>query len=153
MTRTVKGLLVGCLVLVFLGVIVLAALGWYVKQKAPEMLASAQSAESEGVSFGKGVSDSQCVSAALERYQANRGIAATVTQSIWLDGCFQTSTIEEKFCDGVPRESDLMRSATWRVARCEEAGIQQDVSCPNLVGRVQTYCEGNVRRSKLSAVQ
>lgn len=153
MTPAVKGLLIGCVVLVLLGVIVLVAVGWYVKQKAPEVLANAQAAQSEGSLFGNDVSESQCVSNALERYRANPGLAAAMTQSLWLDGCLETSQVEQNFCDGVPAESEIIKSATWRVATCEESGILQDATCPNLAGRVQSYCAGDARRTKLAAVQ
>ncbi len=150
MTPVVKGLLIGCFVIVAIGVIVIVAIGFYVKQKAPEFIASGQAAQTEGNEYGRSVTESQCVTDALGRHRESPGLTAGITHAIWLEGCLTTSTVEESFCDGVPPEDAMMKSAEWRVRRCTELGFDQNAICREILGQVQGYCAGEVREAKVA---
>lgn len=153
MKPMVKGVLIGCGSLVAIGVIAIVAMGIYMKQKAPGLIATGRAAEAEGGAYGTGVSESRCVDDVVAKYRTKPGFSSALRESIWLNGCLDTSAVEQDFCAGVPLRSDLADSALWKVSRCTQAGLGQDAACRSLIDNIQPYCEGNVRRMKMTAVQ
>jgi len=149
MKPVVKGVLIGCSVLVVLGVAAIVAIGWFVKTRSGDLVAKGKVIHSEGATFGRGTSESQCVATAMDRYRNDRGVVGGIKQRVWLSGCLETSTVETNFCDGVPAQDAIAGTVAWRVARCSDLGFAGDSTCPNILAEVQTYC-GGARKKKIS---
>ena len=148
MKPVVKGLLIGCSVLAVLAIAVIVAVGFFVKSKSADLIERGQEMRTEGETFGRGTTESMCVSEAMRRYSADRGIISGVKQRLWLAGCLETSKFEPSFCASVPPDSEIRRTAEWRVNQCSTFGLSGDSACPNVLAEVQTYCAGADRSKK-----
>lgn len=153
MKPVTKVLLFGCLAIVVIGIVAIVAIGWFVKSRSGEWIAQAKSVRADGARFGLTASESQCVDEMMARYRRDPGMMTSVKQSVWLGGCLESSAPQPDFCNGVPAQNEIMRSATWRNSRCAEAGLRSDAVCPNLFTEVQRYCYSEARKKKIAAAQ
>ena len=149
MQPVAKGILIGCAVIVVLGVIAIACGVWWVNANKDRLLAQGKTAETEGSTFGKDVAEPRCVDEALSRYMKDSGLTGTIRSSIWLDGCLKTSAFTDGFCDGVPADDEIAKSALWRNAECSKRGFTGS-QCGNMLAPVQKYCYSEVRAKKKS---
>ena len=146
-----KGFLIGCSVIVVLGIIAVGAITWFMKTRGKALFEQGQALRAEGKSFGGNVTESQCVTQAMDRYRRGRGITGGVRTTVWLSGCLESSAAEPEFCNGVPLTDEFTRTVSWRLERCEQLGFKGDSTCPNIFAEVQRYCEGSKRKEKVSA--
>lgn len=148
MKPVVKGVIIGCSVVLFISIIVVTALVWFVGSKKDELMAQGTAIRAEGNGFGKGVSEPKCVDEAVARYGNNRGVVGVIRNSVWLGGCLEISAFDAGFCAGVPSGDEFARTVTWRVEQCRNRGFAGDSNCPNLFAEVQRYCDGAARAKK-----
>jgi hypothetical protein len=143
MKPATRGLLIGCGSVVLLGVACAVAVVLYVRSHGEEWMAAGKAAQAEGAKAGAKLTDAQCVDGALSNYAKDRGLAGAVAARVWMTGCFGTATATADLCTGVPPESAIMRSATWRVERCDAhaAGLGGDSTCANILAEVQKHCD------------
>src|SRR5258708_21853730 len=146
-----KVLLAGCSVLVLLAVAGIAGLAWYVRAHKDDLLAQARKVRSDGAQTGRNLTEARCVDDALSRYINDKGVIGGVRTQVWLGGCLEASQPTEGFCNGVPSESEFMRTVNWRVDQCRARGLTGDSTCPNILAEVQRYCGGTSRSAKLAA--
>jgi hypothetical protein len=151
MNSVAKGFLIGCSVLLVLALIAVGGITWFMKTKGADLIEQGQAMRTEGTSYGANVAESQCVTQALDRYRRDKGITGGVRATVWLGGCLESSAVEPEFCSGVPLTDEFTRTVSWRLQRCEELGLKGDSTCPNIFSEVQRYCEGSVRKGKVSA--
>lgn len=150
MKPVVKGVVIGCSVLLVLGAAAAVAIGWLLKSKSRDFVAKGKAMRSEGAQFGRDLSESQCLAEAMARYRKSTGMVSGIRQAVWLGACLETSAIDTGFCANVPPEDELVRTVAWRVARCADLGFSGDSTCPNILAEVQRYCGGAVRKKKIS---
>ncbi len=146
-----KVLLAGCSVLVLLAVAGIAGVAWFVRTHKDDFVAQARKARSDGAQTGRNLTEGRCVDDALSRYINDKGVLGGVRTRVWLEGCLEASQPTEGFCNGVPSESELMRTVHWRVGQCQARGFTGDSTCPNILAAVQQYCGGTSRSAKLAA--
>jgi hypothetical protein len=146
-----KYLLAGCSVLVLLAVGGIAGVAWFVRAHKGDLLAQARRVRSDGAQNGKNLTETLCVDEALSQYVNDRGTFGGVRTRVWLGGCLEASQATEGFCNGVPSESEFMRTVNWRVDQCRARGLTGDSACPNILAEVQQYCGGTSRSAKLAA--
>ena len=143
----IRGLLIGCAVLVVIAIAIGAAGLWWVHGHKDQLLAQGKAIVTEGETFGKGVPEPRCVDEALSRYRKDSGFTGTIRSSIWLDSCLKTSAFTDGFCDGVPADNEITRSAFWRNEQCSKRGFTGG-QCGNVLAPVQKYCYSDVRAKK-----
>lgn len=148
MKPAVKGILIGCSVLAVIVIACVVSVGFFVKSRSRDWIARGKEVRAEGEAFGRGVSESMCVSESMRRYSRDRGMISGVKQRLWLAGCLETSRLEPAFCASVPPDSEILRTAGWRVNQCSTFGLGGDSTCPNIFAEVQTYCAGTGRKKK-----
>jgi hypothetical protein len=136
-----KGLLIGCGSVVLLGIAAVVAVTLWFRSHGDELRAQGKAAQAAGAKAGAALMDGQCVDAALADYAKDRGMFNAVQARVWLAGCLGTARPTEGFCTGVPPESEIMRSATWRVARCDAHHLGGDSTCPNILAEWQQHCD------------
>ena len=146
--RALKGVLIGCG-----AVLILAAIGVflavrYVSKNQDRWVARSTEIRDAGRTFGKSKRESDCVAESLNRYRGDRSIMGAFRARIWLSGCLESSAVEPDFCTNVPPETEIARSAAWRVGVCARNGMQGDSNCPNVIAEVQTYCASPERAKK-----
>ena len=152
MNPTLKWIAIGCAGLLIVGVAAIAVMAWFVKTKGPAIAERANAAHTDGAAFGQKSSESQCFNEAMSRYRRDPGIISGTAQSVWLQACFEPSTVDPQFCADVPAMEDGMRkSIEWRVARCKQLGLGSDSVCQSILSQVQQYCTSSSRRDKVSA--
>ena len=144
----VKGVLIGCGILLLIAAVGVFLAVRYVSKNQDEWVARGTEVRDAGSAFGRSNTESACVGESLNRYRGDRSIMGAIRTRIWLSGCLETSTVEPEFCANVPPESEIMKTANWRVAQCAQKGLQGDSSCPNVVAEVQTYCASPERQKK-----
>src|SRR5712691_7156843 len=144
MKPVVKGLLIGCGVLIVLGIIGIVGVVWIVNANKDKLLAQGKAIEAEGMQFGKDVAEPKCVDEGLSRYMKDSSLTGTITSSIWLDGCLESSAFTDGFCDGVPSDDEITRSVVWRNKQCSKRGFVGG-GCGNVLAPVQKYCHSQVR--------
>jgi hypothetical protein len=148
MKPVVKGLLIGCSILLAALLILAGVLIWFAASKKDELIASGNKIRAEGTAFGKNVAEPRCVDEALERYRKDKGMVSGIQNAIFLGGCLEASAFDPDFCAGVPSEDEFTRTITWRVEQCRNRGFAGDSTCPNIFSEVQRYCHGPARAKK-----
>jgi len=142
----VKGFLIGCSVLLVLGIAAIFVL----VSKGTELVTKGRQMREQGAAFGRYVSESECLAEAVTRYRKTTGIVNGMTQAIWLGGCLEPSTKETDFCVGVPPMNDREQSISWRLSRCAAEGFNGDSACANIFEAVEGYCTSAERQKKMA---
>jgi len=143
MASFVKAILVVGVILAVLAII--AGVGgyyWYSKH-GREFMESARQAHAEGVQFGEETDDEGCLVEALVRHKQAGGFGQAIAHNLFLKGCLSASEPTDGFCDGVPKRTRVVASATWRSKTCVKAGYT-DPFCQQLFAQVQEYCESGL---------
>lgn len=140
MSGAKKGLLIGCGSVLALGIVGVIAVVLWLRAYGPGMMESGKKTIEAGEKAGATQADVQCVDGALAQYAKDRGMVSAVNARLWMGGCLGAAQATPDFCVGVPPESEIMRSATWRVERCDAHGLGGDSTCPNILAEVQKHC-------------
>ena len=135
-----KGLLIGCGSIVVLGIVGVVAVALYVRAHGGEWMAQGEAMQAEGAKAGAALADTQCEAQALGNYAKDPGISGAISARVWMAGCFGAARATTELCTGVPPESEILRSAGWRVSRCETHGLGNDSNCANILAEVQKQC-------------
>ena len=110
------------------------------KRYGAELASNVKAQVAEGAAFGATTDEEGCLDRVLGDYRAAPGLKGSIGATAFLSSCFKQCAETAKFCSDVPPTTDLVASAEWRVARCQEAGLT-DHYCPHLFAQVQTHCE------------
>lgn len=146
MKPVAKALLAGCVVLILLGIVAAGAGVWWIRQNKDRLVEKGKATRAEGQAFGRSATASACVDKALETYRGDSSALLREVQArVWLGGCLDTATPESGICTGVPPESEILRSVTWRLAECSRRGLEGDKGCTRILDELQQYCEKRAR--------
>lgn len=145
MTHTAKWI-VGVLVVIgFLGVIGVAAIGGlvYYVYKGPGS-GEYEIRQVEGREFGKTTDQEGCMKEGLERskgirlLEINRGIS----NQAFVEECLKSARPTSGFCDGVPAIWKL-QDDEWSSKQCENAGLDEvQTSCGAVFQAKLNFCQG-----------
>src|SRR5260370_37475787 len=125
---------------------VMTAFYWF-SHHGHEIFQKAENTYSEGTEYGKKTDKRGCVSEALSRYRQNRGITGGIAANRFVRGCLESSHPTPGFCDDVPRSVEILKSASWQVKQCKDAGLS-DSYCNQIFSQVQQYCESERLKQK-----
>jgi hypothetical protein len=133
------------IVVVILGVLlvvgaILAGAYWWSNNK-DALIAKGKAQFEEGRAAGNATDNQGCVDQSVSRYKAEPGFTSGVATSIFMQSCLQASSPTTGFCDDVPRETEFVKSAQWRVAQCQRVDLSSDQYCQQLFAPVQRFCE------------
>jgi hypothetical protein len=134
------------LVLVIVGVVG-AGVFWWMRNK-DALVGRAKEIVAEGKDFGSHSDNQGCVDEGLSRYKKEPGFGAAISNSIFMQTCLDESKPTPGFCDNVPRQTEFMKSGTWRVEECRHYDLRHDQYCQQLFQPVQVYCEKQSRSSE-----
>ncbi len=133
-----QGMNVLTLVLAGAGLVVLFAVGgglWLYS-----IFAEVSESMEQGVAFGEGRTDAECLDESIERLRSCRALACKLANDNFFWGCAAVTQRRDGFCDGVPDTLDLADSQSWRDRQCNAARLRDDF-CPILFSSVQLHCE------------
>ena len=137
------------IVAVVIVVLVLGCIGagvYYVSRNKDAWLAKVKAVASEGRDFGRSSDNQGCVDESISRYKKEPGFGSAISNSIFMQSCLDASRPTPNFCTDVPKATEFMKSAQWRVDQCRKTDLSSDSYCQQLFQPVQQFCERGPRR-------
>lgn len=96
----------------------------YYRAHKDEDFAAVKRSMEEGQAFGQNQTSEGCIEEGLRRIHGLSGMLDEVANNLWTSGCLETATVSPGFCDGVPDETEMIKTVSWRLGRCNEhAGV------------------------------
>ena len=144
-------LVVGAIVVgLFIIAVVIGVIWW--NRHGREFASEVQDAMIQGQVEGQGIAEDACLQRSIESIRSDRGIdmSRMVQRSLHLQGCLSTAGVSPNFCMTVPRVTEIIASARWKLQKCNDLKMS-DNSCQSLFSIQQTYCDSPERRSKLDS--
>lgn len=129
--------LIGCGVLLLLGIGAVVAMGIWWKRNEGDITAEAVVAAREGARFGIANDEAACFEEAKQRAGGSVSVAGAFSVGAYMRSCLEFSRQTPAFCDDVPPQGSLRRTMEWQSARCGD-----DAECRNVAQVVQQYCVG-----------
>ncbi|HEX5871683.1 MAG TPA: hypothetical protein VFY65_14750 [Longimicrobium sp.] len=134
--------LIGCGVVVLLGILGVVGTGIWWKRNRGDIEAVAATAAREGARFGVTNDEAACFEQAKQRAGGSMSVAGSFSVGAYMRSCLEFSRQTPAFCDDVPPQGALRRTVEWQSARCGD-----DVDCRNVAQVVQQYCvSGRAKR-------
>lgn len=142
------------IIIVILGVLLIvglvgAGVYWWSNNK-DALIARGKAQIEEGRAAGRATDNQGCVDQSVVRYKAEPGFTNGIATSVFLQSCLHDSSPTPGFCDDVPKETEFIKSAQWRVAECERVDLSSDQYCQQLFKSVQRFCERRAVKSSQS---
>jgi hypothetical protein len=143
-----KALLAVALVIVLLvvGVIVFGVVWW--GRNKDKLIARAKEVVTEGRDAGRNTDNQGCVDESVSRYKKDPGLGSVISNSIFMRACLESSRPTPGFCDAVPKQTEFIKAAQWRIEQCRKVDLSKDSNCQNLFSPVQQFCDERARKSK-----
>ncbi|MFN2578255.1 MAG: hypothetical protein ABR607_11250 [Pyrinomonadaceae bacterium] len=141
-----KVLLIVLIVIVLLVIGVVGAGVFYVMKNKDAWMARAKEVATEGKNFGRGTDNQGCVDEAIARYKKDPGLTSVVSNSVFVRPCLEASRPTSGFCDDVPKQTEFVKTAHWRLDQCRRVGLGSDSNCQNLFTPVQQFCDQKFSR-------
>lgn len=140
--RRVWGVILAALLVLALlvGLGMTGGLRWLHRNKA-RLAQEGLQTRKHALAFAKNRDQQACLTEALRREAACDSFLCHISNNIFLKEALQASASTPGFCDGVPRNTEILKSAAWRVERCRSIG-REDPYCNELFGTVQKFCNG-----------
>jgi len=142
-----KALLIVLLIIVVLVVGAVVAGVYWVSRNKDAWLAKGKATMSEGRDFGRSTDNQGCVDESISRYKKDRGFGSAIGNSLFMRACLGASRPTTNFCADVPKATEFIKSAQWRVEQCRRINLSSDSYCQQLFQPVQEFCEKKPLRS------
>jgi hypothetical protein len=142
-----KALLIVVVVIVVLVLGVIGAGVYYVSRNKDAWIARVKAVGSEGRDFGRGSDNQGCVDVSISRYKKEPGMGSAISNSLFMQSCLDSSRPTPNFCTDVPKATEFMKSAQWRVEQCRKIDLSSDSYCQQLFQPMQQFCERGPRKS------
>jgi hypothetical protein len=107
------------------GLLAAGASYWW-KANQVRLKALGARAKQAGTTFGQEADAERCVTEALARLDAKSGFMSQIEQQVFLRACLTVASRPAGFCDRVPKEDELVRTATWGIAECARRNHKDD---------------------------
>ena len=134
-------------VLLVLLIVAVVGLGVYIwKQNGPQFIENTRKAADEGRAFGRGTDNQACLVEGVSRHKRAEGFGELISTGIFLRGCLEASERTPGFCDGVPGQTEFIKSAQWQKEQCLKYGLSEAKQCGQLFVQVQQYCASPQRQ-------
>ncbi|HEX2209700.1 MAG TPA: hypothetical protein VHG93_18610 [Longimicrobium sp.] len=141
--------LIGCGVLLLLGIAGIVATGMWWKRNRGDIEAQAIVAAREGARYGVSSDEAACFEEAKQRAGGAMTVVGSLSVGAYMRSCLEFSRQTPAFCDDVPPQSALRRTIEWQSARCGD-----DADCRNVTQVVQQYCtDGRPKRPASDTVR
>jgi hypothetical protein len=135
------------IILIVIGVFVLLMIGFgvtmflYFNQHKEEWMKASSAAKQEGQAYGEGKDANQCVDESVRRLGTCAGLQCEVVTRIFMQNCFTKAAPSPQLCTGIPKRSEILRSAKWSLEECGRRGLSGNQPCGRLMQEVQRYCD------------
>ena len=142
-----KALLIVLVIIVVLVVGAIVAGVYWLSSNKDALIARGKAVITEGRDFGRNTDNQGCVDESISRYKQDPGFSSTISNSIFMRACLDSSRPTPGFCKEVPTPTEFIKSAHWRVSQCRRVDLASDSNCQNLFQPVQQFCEERDRKS------
>ncbi len=136
-----KALIIAAVLMVLLVVGAIGAGIWWWSRNKDTLIARGKAVVAEGKDAGRKSDNQGCVDQSISRYKKAPGFASSIETSIFMQTCLQNSRPTPGFCDEVPRETEFIKTAQWRIAQCSRVDLSSDHNCQQLFKPVQQFCQ------------
>jgi hypothetical protein len=141
-----KALLIVLVVVIMLVVGVVIAGVYWISRNKDAWIAKGKEVMTEGRDFGRKTDNQGCVDESISRYKKEPGLTSTISNAIFMRGCLESSSPTRGFCDDVPRQTEFIKTAQWRISQCRRVDLEKDSNCRNLFAPVQQFCEAKTQK-------
>ena len=142
-----KALLIALVVIVVLVVGVIIAGVYWLSRNKDALIAKGRAVVTEGRDFGRNSNNQGCVDESISRYKREPGFTSTISNSIFMRACLESSRPTPGFCDEVPKPTEFIKSAQWRISQCRRVDLASDNNCQQLFQAVQQFCDEKALKS------
>ena len=142
-----KALLIVVVVVIMLVVGVVIAGVYWISRNKDAWIAKGKEVMTEGRDAGRKTDNQGCVDESISRYKKEPGFASTLSNSIFMRGCLESSRPTRGFCDDVPRQFEFIKTVQWRISQCRRVDPEKDTNCQNLFAPVQQFCEAKTQKT------
>jgi hypothetical protein len=133
-------LIVLAIIIVLAAGVIAAGVYWFYRNK-DALIARGKAVATEGRDFGRGTDNQGCVDQSIMRYKRDPGFRAGISSSIFMRACLDASRPTPGFCDDVPKQTEFIKTAQWRIEQCRRIDLASDNNCHNLFTPIQKFCE------------
>ena len=137
------------LVLLFVGAVVVGF--FVVRTYGPGLVEAGKQTYNEGVEYGRRSDNEGCLNEAVARHARAEGFTDMIKINVFMRACLEASRPTPGFCDGVPRQMEIMKGVTWQHQQCKRFGLKLEQQCGQLFQGVQRFCEERERRGGAGA--
>jgi hypothetical protein len=132
------------ILVIVIGAVVIGVV--YVARNKDAWLAKGKEVMTEGRDFGRDSDNQGCVDQSVSRYKKEPGVGSAISTSLFMRACLQSSKPTPGFCSEVPRQTEFIKSAEWKLSQCRHFDLSSDRNCNNLFAPVQQFCEERARK-------
>ena len=143
-------LVLGGLLLVLVVLAVVAGF-FVVRRYGPGLVEAGKQTYTEGAEYGRRTDNEGCLNEAAARQAHVEGFTDMVKNGVFMQVCLEASRPTPGFCDGVPRQMEIMKGVTWQHQQCKRYGLKIEQQCGQLFQGVQRFCEERARRGGADA--
>lgn len=136
-----KALIIAGVLIILLVIGVIGAGVYWWSNNKDVLMAKAKALVEEGQEAGRQTDNQGCVDQAVARYKGGPGFTNGISSGIFMESCLRVSRPTPGFCNEVPRETELIKSAKWQQAECERVGLSSDQYCRQLFQGVERFCD------------
>jgi len=136
-----KALLIIAIVIVLLVIGVVGAGAWWWMRNKDALMNRAKEVVAEGKDFGNKTDNQGCVDEGISRYKKEPGLTSAISTSIFMRTCLDASRRTPGFCESIPKKTEYIKAADWRLGQCRQHGLTGDNYCQNIFQAVQEYCD------------
>jgi hypothetical protein len=98
--------------------------------------------QGEAAEFAKDHTARECIAEALARGTRDANFMGGVKARLFLKYCLAKTARPADFCDGVPREGEILATAQWLAAACARYGKPGDDTCSRTLQSIVEICSG-----------
>lgn len=120
--------------------VVFGLLAWWATQDGGAFFRDQQRILREGARFGADADDAGCLQEALARLRKSQGFSTDMGSIGFLQSCLKPARKTGTFCKDVPSPLEMIDSAAFQQARCDDAGLGREAFCKPVFGEVQQEC-------------
>ena len=143
-------LIIGGLLLVLL--VAAVVVGYVVvRQYGPDFVEATGRSFEEGTEYGRQTDNEGCLNEAAARWARAAGMMDMIKNGVFIETCLNASRPTPGFCDGVPRQTEFMKSIPWHQKQCQRFGLKPEQQCTQLFQGVQRFCEKSGRQGGADA--
>ena len=109
------------------------------KDLLKQVKSGTEKAMQEGKELGKTSDKNACVAESIQRLEVDKSFTSAFSVTLFMNACLDNAKPTPGFCDGVPAQSEIIKSSEWIAKKCKEQGVSGQ-GCQQLMQVVIGHC-------------